>query len=58
MTGRIDIELRAPLIAYSISLRRNVTFIRGDSGTGKSYLCGLLEQALAGAEDITVTISQ
>lgn len=58
MTGKVDIELRTPLIEYSISLRRNITFIKGDSGTGKSYLCNLLEQALEGVEDVTMTVSQ
>lgn len=58
MTGKIDIELQTPLITYHMSLLRNITMIRGDSGSGKSYLCELLQQAIAGEEDIKVTLSQ
>ena len=58
MRGRVDIELNTPQIVYRMSLTRNITLVRGDSGSGKSYLCDLLRQAAANVEDVMLTLSQ
>lgn len=58
MTGEITLQLQTPQISYSLQLSRNLTFVRGDSGSGKSYLCTLIEQALAHKEDVHLVVSK
>lgn len=45
-------KIRNPKCQYDIQLKRRVTIIRGDSGTGKSYLCQLIDRANTGAVHI------
>lgn len=42
MTGCIALEIYTKRLCYNIVLRRNITIIRGDSATGKTTLCDLL----------------
>ena len=58
MVGSIDIKLQTPQIVYSFTLERNLTIIRGDGGSGKSYLCELIEQASQGIEDVHLLLSR
>lgn len=58
MTGIIDVALQTPQITYSMTLKRNITVVRGDSGSGKSYLCSLIEQASQGIEDVSMILSK
>lgn len=54
MNGEVHIELSTAKIKYNLKFDRNISIIRGHSGTGKSYLCNLLSQALAGDETVTL----
>lgn len=53
MIGFINITLQTPQIVYLFTIERNLTIIRGDggSGSGKSYLCEIIEQASQGIDD-------
>ena len=44
--GIIKIDFRMPQVNYSFEIKRNVTIISDDSGTGKSYFCSGLEEYL------------
>ena len=43
----IDLDIKDDLLHFNISLQRRVSFIMGDSDTGKTSLYGLLERKLA-----------
>ena len=45
MVGAVDINISTPRIQYDIKLKRRITIIRGDSGTGKTFLCTLIQQS-------------
>lgn len=45
MKGIIDLEVYTNKIKFSLTIRRKITVIRGDSGTGKSLLCDLIERS-------------
>ena len=51
MIGFINITLQTPQIVYLFTIERNLTIIRGDGGSGKSYLCEIIEQASQGIDD-------
>lgn len=53
----IDITLQTPQIVCLFTLERNLTIIHGDGGSGKSYLCELIEQASQGIDDESVSQS-
>lgn len=48
MNGEITLTVKTESFEYRLKFDRNVTFIRGDSGTGKTYFCDLVYQALSG----------
>lgn len=54
MIGSIDIKLQTQQIVYSFILERNLTKCPGDGGSGKSYLCEIIEQASQGIDDESV----
>lgn len=54
MNGEVHIELSTAKIKYNLKFDRNISIIRGYSGTGKSYLCNLVSLALAGDETVTL----
>ena len=54
MNGEAHIELSTAKIKYNLKFDRNISLIRGHSGTGKSYLCSLLAQALSGDETVAL----
>lgn len=56
MNGKIEIRISTPRIVYDLSFERNISVVRGDSGTGKSFLCTLIEQALAGEETVSLIL--
>lgn len=44
MTGKYHIEISTREVHYNVIVKRKFTIISGDSATGKSTLCRLLEQ--------------
>lgn len=58
MTGTVHVRLQTNRIFYDLAFDRNISVIRGDSGTGKSYLCLLLERAISGEEGITLRCTE
>lgn len=55
MNGEVNISIKTSSVEFNLKFDRNVSFIRGDSGTGKTYLCNLIEQARAGDRGVTLT---
>ncbi len=45
MKGQYHIIVQNKRIHYELTIRRNITLIRGDSGTGKTTLVNMIEQA-------------
>lgn len=45
MFGKVSIGVTQGKVTYNIELRRAITIIRGDSATGKTYLCRLISDA-------------
>lgn len=56
LAGTVEIILESPSLKYNLVFDRNISVIRGDSGTGKSRLCELIEQALEGAEGLSLSL--
>lgn len=56
MVGSYDFKISSEHISYEFTIKRNITFIEGDSGTGKTTLIELLTQALTSPSDIGVTV--
>ena len=54
MMGNIQLTLKTPRYSFDLTFERNISIVRGFSGTGKSLLCNLLEQSLAGEDGISV----
>lgn len=44
MIGKYDIRIRNKFVTYEFCVKRKYTIIRGDSGTGKSYLCKMISE--------------
>lgn len=44
MNGEHTIEVRTRRVVYKLAVRRNITILRGDSGTGKTHLVELINQ--------------
>lgn len=44
MRGRHTLSIISKRFEYNLTFNRNITIIRGDSGTGKTILCGLLAE--------------
>ena len=45
MRGEFRVQIRSKRLNYDFTLRRNITLVRGDSGTGKSTMIQLLRLA-------------
>ncbi len=56
MKGKYHIVVQNNRIRYELTVRRNITIIRGDSATGKTTLINLIAQAAALGEDSGVDV--
>jgi hypothetical protein len=56
MKGKYSIVVQNNRLRYEMTIRRNITIIRGDSATGKTTLINLIEQASAFGEDSGVDV--
>lgn len=45
MKGSYKIVIKSERVIYNFEIRRNITVIKGDSGTGKTTLINMLKQA-------------
>ena len=43
MTGAINIKMKNKRNIYNFTLKRNITILRGDSGTGKTTLYDMIK---------------
>lgn len=43
MTGKIDFMLKSPKVVYNFTIKRNITFLKDNSGKGKSHLYDLVD---------------
>lgn len=57
MTGAVTVCVKTPRVEFDLVFDRNISVIRGFSGTGKSLLCDLLQRAADGEDGIDVTVS-
>lgn len=56
MKGKYRIIVQNNRLRYELTVRRNITLIRGDSATGKTTLINLIEQAAALGENSGVDV--
>lgn len=56
MRGKYHIVVQNNRLHYELTVRRNITIIRGDSATGKTTLINLIEQAAALGENSGVDV--
>ncbi len=56
MKGKYHIVVQNNRLRYELTVRRNITIIRGDSATGKTTLINLIEQAAALGENSGVDV--
>ncbi len=56
MKGKYHIVVQNNRLRYELTVRRNITIIRGDSATGKTTLFNLIEQAAELGEDSGVDV--
>ncbi len=56
MKGKYHIVVQNNRLRYELTVRRNITIIRGDSATGKTTLINLIEQASALGENSGVDV--
>jgi hypothetical protein len=56
MKGKYHIVVQNNRLRYELTIRRNITIIRGDSATGKTTLINLIEQAAALGENSGVDV--
>ena len=56
MRGKHTVTVTSPKLQYKLELERNITIIRGDSGTGKTTLIGMLQdhERLGNQSGVTV----
>ncbi len=54
MTGKYDIEVYNKRVHYHLTIKRNITVIRGDSATGKTELLRMISdyEKLQSSEEI------
>ena len=57
MKGRIDIRVSNNRARFRFNLERNITIVRGDSGTGKSTLYDMVAEYTRLGEDSGVQVS-
>jgi hypothetical protein len=56
MKGKYHIVVQNNRLRYELTVRRNITIIRGDSATGKTTLINLIEQAAALGENSGIEV--
>jgi hypothetical protein len=56
MKGKYHIVVQNNRLRYELTVRRNITIIRGDSATGKTTLINLIEQAATWGENSGVEV--
>lgn len=56
MRGIVNIEVYDKKIHYFLTLRRNITIIRGDSGTGKTVLYRMIQESMSKKNDGNVVL--
>jgi hypothetical protein len=56
MKGKYHIVVQNNRLRYELTVRRNITIIRGDSATGKTTLINLIEQAATLGENSGVDV--
>ena len=56
MTGQYEIEVYNNRVHYSLTIRRNITIIQGDSATGKTALINLISQYEANGASSGITL--
>lgn len=56
MKGKYQIIVQNNRLRYELSIRRNITIIRGDSATGKTTLINMIEQAASLGENSGVEV--
>jgi hypothetical protein len=56
MKGKYHIVVQNNRLRYELTVRRNITIIRGDSATGKTTLINLIEQAATLGENSGVEV--
>ena len=57
MKGRIDIRVSNNRVRFRFTLKRNITVVRGDSGTGKTTLYDMIAEYTRLGEDSGVQVS-
>lgn len=57
MRGKHTVTVTSPKLQYKLELERNITIIRGDSGTGKTTLMGMLQDHERLGKQSGVTVS-
>lgn len=58
MNGEVNITIQTGTFEFTLKFDRNVSFIRGDSGTGKTYLCELIEQSRIPDSGVTMSVDR
>lgn len=58
MNGEINLTVSTSQTMFQLKFDRNISIIRGDTGTGKSYLCDLLDKANMPDSGITVSVDR
>lgn len=58
MNGEINLTVSTSQTMFQLVFDRNISVIRGDSGTGKSYLCDLLSKANIPDSGVTVSLDR
>ncbi len=54
MNGVVDLRFSDRNVSFRLRFRRNITILRGDSGSGKTALCTFVRQSILGAAGIIV----
>lgn len=57
MNGTVRFKIETTLYTFDLAFNRNITIIRGDSGSGKSLLCTLLSESQRELSGISVTVT-
>lgn len=58
MNGEINIILENSHVHFELKFDRNISFIRGDSGTGKTFICNLITDSYIEDSGVKMTIDR
>ena len=58
MNGEVTLTIETGRLKFELTFSRNVSFIRGASGTGKTYLCDLIEQSRSADSGVVVSLTK